>query len=107
MKLPLINKLSAVTGVFARLNPMSLIAKLKARKKGGVAEEDEDRDFLPSGGEGDDLFTDLGDLDQLDADAKEKGEEGGNEDFRSEEHTSELRHRCISYAVFCLKKKKT
>src|SRR5437764_7531053 len=26
---------------------------------------------------------------------------------RSEEHTSELRHRCISYAVFCLKKKKT
>src|SRR5437762_9990115 len=24
---------------------------------------------------------------------------------RSEEHTSELRHRCISYAVFCLKKK--
>src|SRR5438094_1838931 len=25
---------------------------------------------------------------------------------RSEEHTSELRHRTISYAVFCLKKKK-
>src|SRR5437763_9392486 len=25
---------------------------------------------------------------------------------RSEEHTYELRHRCISYAVFCLKKKK-
>src|SRR5437867_10063439 len=24
---------------------------------------------------------------------------------RSEEHTSELRHRTISYAVFCLKKK--
>src|SRR5437763_6728253 len=24
---------------------------------------------------------------------------------RSEEHTSELSHRCISYAVFCLKKK--
>src|SRR5437764_2837048 len=24
---------------------------------------------------------------------------------RSEEHTSELQHRCISYAVFCLKKK--
>jgi len=81
VKLPLINKLSAVTGVFARLNPMSLIAKLKARKKGGIAEEDEDRDFLPSGGDGDDLFADLGDLDQLDADAKEKGEEGSNEDF--------------------------
>src|SRR4051795_6996423 len=27
--------------------------------------------------------------------------------FRSEEHTSELRHTLISYAVFCLKKKKT
>src|SRR5689334_23952074 len=26
---------------------------------------------------------------------------------RSEEHTSELRHSSISYAVFCLKKKKT
>src|SRR5260221_5590448 len=26
--------------------------------------------------------------------------------FRSEEHTSELRHTVISYAVFCLKKKK-
>src|SRR5207248_8713640 len=26
---------------------------------------------------------------------------------RSEEHTSELQHRTISYAVFCLKKKKT
>jgi len=83
VKLPLINKLSAVTGVFARLNPMGLIAKLKARKKGGGSDEDEDRDFLPSGGDGDgdELFADLGDLDQLDADAKEKGEEGGREDF--------------------------
>src|SRR3954462_12482276 len=27
--------------------------------------------------------------------------------LRSEEHTSELRHTIISYAVFCLKKKKT
>src|SRR5437763_12148533 len=26
---------------------------------------------------------------------------------RSEEHTSEPSHRCISYAVFCLKKKRT
>src|SRR5258708_16796313 len=26
--------------------------------------------------------------------------------LRSEEHTSELRHQIISYAVFCLKKKK-
>src|SRR3712207_7183626 len=28
------------------------------------------------------------------------------EDLRSEEHTSELSHANISYAVFCLKKKK-
>src|SRR3712207_7361293 len=32
---------------------------------------------------------------------------GGNRIFRSEEHTSELRHANISYAVFCLKKKNT
>lgn len=81
MKLPLINKLSAVTGVFARLNPMGLIAKLKAGKKGGDADEEQDRDFVPSGGDGDNLFADLGDLDQLDADAKEKAAEGGAEDF--------------------------
>ena len=32
----------------------------------------------------------------------------GKTDFRSEEHTSELQsHSFISYAVFCLKKKKT
>src|SRR5437867_5669627 len=31
------------------------------------------------------------------------GRAGGSE--RSEEHTSELSHRTISYAVFCLKKK--
>src|SRR5689334_24361397 len=30
----------------------------------------------------------------------------GQHDARSEEHTSELRHSSISYAVFCLKKKK-
>src|SRR5256885_16706752 len=29
-----------------------------------------------------------------------------SEFFRSEEHTSELQSPCISYAVFCLKKKK-
>src|SRR2546426_5765557 len=28
-----------------------------------------------------------------------------HEDLRSEEHTSELQSPCISYAVFCLKKK--
>src|SRR2546426_8204866 len=31
----------------------------------------------------------------------------GVNDSRSEEHTSELQSPCISYAVFCLKKKKT
>src|SRR3712207_7316738 len=30
----------------------------------------------------------------------------GEEEVRSEEHTSELQSRHISYAVFCLKKKK-
>src|SRR5437868_13303243 len=30
----------------------------------------------------------------------------GDDGRRSEEHTSELRHVSISYAVFCLKKKK-
>src|SRR5256885_11840244 len=30
-----------------------------------------------------------------------------HEYHRSEEHTSELQSPCISYAVFCLKKKKT
>src|SRR5690348_18092776 len=30
----------------------------------------------------------------------------GSSSSRSEEHTSELRHPSISYAVFCLKKKK-
>src|SRR2546430_3534116 len=32
---------------------------------------------------------------------------GAGNRFRSEEHTSELQHSQISYAVFCLKKKKT
>jgi len=35
-----------------------------------------------------------------------KGLKDGFMAIRSEEHTSELRHRCNSYAVFCLKKKK-
>ena len=35
------------------------------------------------------------------------GERCASTSNRSEEHTSELSHRCISYAVFCLKKKKT
>src|SRR3712207_7923987 len=34
------------------------------------------------------------------------GGRGGGGQLRSEEHTSELRHANISYAVFCLKKKK-
>src|SRR3712207_8925653 len=36
----------------------------------------------------------------------DKFEEYFGEDKRSEEHTSELQSRHISYAVFCLKKKK-
>ena len=81
MKLPLINKLSAVTGIFARLNPVGLLAKIKLRKKDGDANQDEERDFLPSGGDGDDLFADLGDLDQLDAAAADKAAQGVDEDF--------------------------
>ena len=34
------------------------------------------------------------------------GEEGDVRQMRSEEHTSELQHITISYAVFCLKKKR-
>src|SRR5438067_8957704 len=34
------------------------------------------------------------------------GAQGSSRDGRSEEHTSELSHVSISYAVFCLKKKK-
>src|SRR5690625_5346836 len=34
------------------------------------------------------------------------GNIGLSQNLRSEEHTSELRHVAISYAVFCLKKKK-
>src|SRR5687768_17707084 len=34
------------------------------------------------------------------------GHEHGPDTKRSEEHTSELQHGYISYAVFCLKKKK-
>src|SRR2546426_2141862 len=37
----------------------------------------------------------------------EKRPRPDREGIRSEEHTSELRHLVISYAVFCLKKKKT
>jgi polysaccharide deacetylase 2 family uncharacterized protein YibQ len=79
VKLPFVNKLSALTGVFARLNPAGLLAKIKARKKGGALEDDED-DVLPTG---DDLFADLGDLNQLDAEAKANanGEGDGDHDF--------------------------
>src|SRR5207248_11155112 len=35
------------------------------------------------------------------------GDAGAVDRLRSEEHTSELHHRTISYAVFCLKKKNT
>ena len=38
---------------------------------------------------------------------KELSKASGSFSGRSEEHTSELRHTVISYAVFCLKKKKT
>lgn len=58
MKLPLMDKLGAIKGVFARLKP-------------GAKTDDEDADDHLSG-EDDDLFGDLGDLDQIDADAAER-----------------------------------
>lgn len=73
MKLPIaLGKLAAVKGVFARLNPADLFAKVKAKlplKKGKKASQDElDKDdFLPSSAEGGDMFAGLGDLDALDA----------------------------------------
>jgi len=67
VKLPFIHKLGALTGVFARLNPATLIAKIKAKRS-----KTEDDDELAPGDGHDDLFGDLGDLDKLDAEAAEK-----------------------------------
>ncbi|MBL4615497.1 MAG: hypothetical protein JKY27_11575, partial [Magnetovibrio sp.] len=71
MKLPFIHKLSALKGVFARLNPAALIAKIKAKKSADDADEDD----LLVGDDDADLFGDLGDLDQLDVEAAEKADE--------------------------------
>src|SRR2546427_9209798 len=56
------------------------------------------------------LFRSLGFISSLGAIAEwgldiEKGDIKVSQIMRSEEHTSELRHSQISYAVFCLKKK--
>lgn len=66
-KVPFTFKLGAVKGLFARLNPAGLLAKLKRKKKG---EGDEDE-----AGGGADMFADLGDLDELDAAAAERQRE--------------------------------
>lgn len=73
MKLPLVDKLSGLGDVFARLNPMALIAKFKKGKGDDDDFDDEDRDFRPSsGGDEEDFLSDLGDLDQIEADAAER-----------------------------------
>src|SRR5205809_2720613 len=46
-------------------------------------------------------------LEQIDLVDIEKAAIGARQQPRSEEHTSELHHGYISYAVFCLKKKKS
>ncbi|MCW8914635.1 MAG: hypothetical protein OQK24_02145, partial [Magnetovibrio sp.] len=76
MKIPLINKLSGLGSAFARLNPVGLISKIKSLKKGSGDDEDENRNFHPSGSNDDDLFEGLGDLDQIEAEAAERTEKG-------------------------------
>ena len=68
MKLPLVDKLGAITGVLSRLNPMALLAKIKGRKDGKEALDHSTSVILDD--EEEDLFADLGDLAALDADIK-------------------------------------
>ena len=86
MKLPFTIKLGAAKGVFARLNPLGLLRKVKFKLpfkfggKGKAAKKADD-----DGHPGDeDMFADLGDLSELDAAAKERQREaaqkGGDED---------------------------
>ncbi|HEY9164130.1 MAG TPA: divergent polysaccharide deacetylase family protein [Magnetovibrio sp.] len=79
MKLPFVNKLDGMKGAFARLNPMGLVAKIKARKNAAQSDED-DGDFDTS-------FDDLGDLDELDAVAREGGEQ--EVDYTTDEYTTD------------------
>lgn len=81
MKLPFTINLSAVTGVFSRLNPKAVLGKLKglADVKGLIAKVKgksgaaQDEDELEDDG---DMFGDLGDLDALDKAANEDDEDG-------------------------------
>lgn len=78
MKLPFADKLGGVKGAFAHLNPMGLVAKLKARKN--AAHDDAEDDFDTS-------FDDLGDLDELDSVAREGGDEAV--DYTSDDYTTD------------------
>lgn len=78
MKLPFTIKLGAVKGVFARLNPLGLLRKIKFKlpfKRGGKGKAGK-----KAGDDGhpddEDMFGDLGDLSELDAAAKERHREG-------------------------------
>lgn len=88
MKLPFTIKLGAVTGVLARLNPKAvltklkgvanikdLIAKVKGKRGGTKVLDGDDLEDLDE-----DMFGDLGDLDALDAAAKEGAESDAEHD---------------------------
>jgi len=75
VKLPFIDKLGAVTGVFSRLNPMALLAKIKGKKG-----DDGEHSTVVLDEEEEDMFADLGDLDALDADIKANQEEAAAAD---------------------------
>ena len=82
MKLPFTINIGAVKGVFSRLNPSGLLAKLPGKlggKKKDAGDASDDEDLAAE----EDMFADLGDLDQLDADAAARqageGEDGEQE----------------------------
>jgi len=100
VKLPFLSKLGAITGVFSRLNPKALFAKVNLggllakikRNKGGSDDEHDEDDFRPSTSvidEEDDFLGDLGDLDELDAEIKASEQEREVEKQREAEAEAE------------------
>ncbi|MCR4376928.1 MAG: divergent polysaccharide deacetylase family protein [Rhodospirillales bacterium] len=98
MKLPFTIKLGAVKGVFARLNPLGLLRKIKSKLpsklggKGKAGKEADDGGHLDD----EDMFGDLGDLSELDAAAKErqreaaqKGDDDDDDDDEAVDYTSD------------------
>jgi len=93
VKLPFTIKLGAARGVFARLNPLGLLRKIKSKLpaklggKGKAAKKAHDEDALDD----EDMFGDLGDLDALDAAAKERLREKaeGEDDDEAVDYTTD------------------